>query len=189
MKQKTLKNLLSGISPSKIYGKVGVDVTNVADDSRKVKEGGVFVAWKGIKSDGHDYIENAIEKGVKAIVAEKINRKKLVKGILKACEKRPVELSDVEKAVLNGEDPIEAVKDSIKRHRPDEPFRIEGSDLLVQREYVKQTVKEAIGKDPATNLTSALLELYKSSQFSPLVFCRSYQLFSQAPQLAVSAGL
>ena len=54
MKQKTLKTLLSGLSPLDIYGKVDVDVSSVADDSRKVKSGGMFVAWKGIKSDGHD---------------------------------------------------------------------------------------------------------------------------------------
>lgn len=81
MKQKTLKTLLLGLSPSNIYGKVDVDVAHVADDSRKVKGGGMFVAWKGIKSDGHDYIENAIEKGVKVIVAEKINKKRTMEGV------------------------------------------------------------------------------------------------------------
>ena len=35
------------------------------NDSRKVKEGGMFVAIKGFETDGHKYIEDAIKNGVK----------------------------------------------------------------------------------------------------------------------------
>ena len=40
-------------------------------DSRKVKEGQVFVAIKGHTVDGHDYIEDAIKNGASKIIAEK----------------------------------------------------------------------------------------------------------------------
>ncbi|MEG1288171.1 MAG: UDP-N-acetylmuramoyl-L-alanyl-D-glutamate--2,6-diaminopimelate ligase [Bacilli bacterium] len=40
-------------------------------DSRKVKEGQIFVAIKGHTVDGHDYIEDAIKNGAIEIVAEK----------------------------------------------------------------------------------------------------------------------
>lgn len=39
-------------------------------DSRKVKEGQIFVAIKGHTVDGHDYIENAIDNGAHKIIAE-----------------------------------------------------------------------------------------------------------------------
>lgn len=39
-------------------------------DSRKVKPGDTFVALPGIKTDGHDYIEKAIENGAVKIIAE-----------------------------------------------------------------------------------------------------------------------
>ncbi len=40
-------------------------------DSRKIKEGQIFVAIKGHTVDGHDYIEKAIENGAVGIIAEK----------------------------------------------------------------------------------------------------------------------
>ena len=43
---------------------------NIKDDSRRVVKGDIFVAIKGILSDGHDYIEKAIENGASLIVAE-----------------------------------------------------------------------------------------------------------------------
>lgn len=39
-------------------------------DSRKIKYGDTFVAIKGLYTDGHDFIEKAIENGAKKIVAE-----------------------------------------------------------------------------------------------------------------------
>lgn len=49
-----------------------MNINNLQTDSRKVKNGDVFVALKGINSDGHDYINSAIEKGaIKIIASEK----------------------------------------------------------------------------------------------------------------------
>lgn len=42
-------------------------------DSRKVREGDVFIALKGTTYDGHDYIKDAIDRGAKKIIAEKGN--------------------------------------------------------------------------------------------------------------------
>lgn len=43
----------------------------ITADSRKVKPGYVFVAIKGEKQNGHDYIEEAIKNGANLIVSEK----------------------------------------------------------------------------------------------------------------------
>jgi UDP-N-acetylmuramoyl-L-alanyl-D-glutamate--2,6-diaminopimelate ligase len=43
---------------------------NIKTDSRKVNPGDTFVALRGIRSDGHDYIMDAIKKGAKKIVCE-----------------------------------------------------------------------------------------------------------------------
>ena len=43
---------------------------DIQTDSRKIKKGDTFVALKGISSDGHDYIEKAIENGASKIVCE-----------------------------------------------------------------------------------------------------------------------
>jgi len=43
---------------------------SIKTDSRKVKNGDTFVALRGLSSDGHDYIEKAIQNGATTIVAE-----------------------------------------------------------------------------------------------------------------------
>jgi UDP-N-acetylmuramoyl-L-alanyl-D-glutamate--2,6-diaminopimelate ligase len=48
-----------------------VQITGISIDSRAVQPGHLFVAMKGGASDGHDYIQKAIEKGAAAIVGEK----------------------------------------------------------------------------------------------------------------------
>jgi UDP-N-acetylmuramoyl-tripeptide--D-alanyl-D-alanine ligase len=45
-------------------------VTNVAIDSRDCREGSLFVAIKGERSDGHDYIASALEKGAVCVFAQ-----------------------------------------------------------------------------------------------------------------------
>ncbi|MBM4054312.1 MAG: UDP-N-acetylmuramoyl-L-alanyl-D-glutamate--2,6-diaminopimelate ligase [Planctomycetes bacterium] len=47
------------------------EVSGLTHDSRKVKKGYLFVAIKGHKSDGHDFVSMAREKGAIAVVAEK----------------------------------------------------------------------------------------------------------------------
>ena len=47
-----------------------IEITNVTDDSRKIKKDGLFFAIKGIKSDGNKYIPKAIENGAVCIVTD-----------------------------------------------------------------------------------------------------------------------
>ena len=49
-----------------------IDVTGIHSDSRKIQAGYLFVAVQGTQSDGHDYIENAVENGAKVIVCQKL---------------------------------------------------------------------------------------------------------------------
>lgn len=46
---------------------------NIQSDSRKIKKGDIFIALRGISSDGHSYINKAIENGASKIVAEEGN--------------------------------------------------------------------------------------------------------------------
>ena len=47
------------------------EVNEIRSDSRKVKKGDLFIAYKGVKADGHDYIDKAIENGASVIVYNK----------------------------------------------------------------------------------------------------------------------
>ncbi len=69
-----LEKLLKGLDVLKIVGDLNLDITNIHSDSRKIKEGGLFVAINGYNQNGIDYIDSAIKNGaVVAIVEEDVN--------------------------------------------------------------------------------------------------------------------
>jgi UDP-N-acetylmuramoyl-L-alanyl-D-glutamate--2,6-diaminopimelate ligase len=47
------------------------DYKGITDDSREAKPGFIFVAVKGLGSDGHDYIPQAVKNGATAVVGER----------------------------------------------------------------------------------------------------------------------
>jgi UDP-N-acetylmuramoyl-L-alanyl-D-glutamate--2,6-diaminopimelate ligase len=77
---KQLKDILYKVTIEKVVGSTVVSVNRIGFDSRNVGEGDVFVAIKGMISDGHDYISKTIEIGVNAIVCEEMPAE-IIKGI------------------------------------------------------------------------------------------------------------
>jgi UDP-N-acetylmuramoyl-L-alanyl-D-glutamate--2,6-diaminopimelate ligase len=69
-----LKTLLAAIPVREIIGPVDRAVESIAYDSRRVQRDGLFVALRGEKSDGHDFISQAIEKGATVIIAERAEK-------------------------------------------------------------------------------------------------------------------
>ncbi len=69
---KLLKDILYKVSLIAVSGDTNVLVNQVHFDSRKVEMDDVFVAIKGLITDGHKYIEKAIELGAKAVVCEEL---------------------------------------------------------------------------------------------------------------------
>jgi len=67
-----LKNILYKVTIDAVVGDTSVSINNIQFDSRKIVSGDVFVAIKGTKVDGHDYIEQVIEKGANTIICENI---------------------------------------------------------------------------------------------------------------------
>ena len=66
-----LKELVEGLDILEIYGDINENITNIAYDSRKVRNGTLFVCIEGFKVDGHQYIAAAVENGVKALLVQK----------------------------------------------------------------------------------------------------------------------
>ncbi|MFC7062909.1 UDP-N-acetylmuramoyl-L-alanyl-D-glutamate--2,6-diaminopimelate ligase [Halobacillus seohaensis] len=68
-----LKQLLENVPFESQYviNTMETDVTGLADSSSTVKSGYVFIAIEGYNFDGHDYIDDAINKGASAIIGEK----------------------------------------------------------------------------------------------------------------------
>lgn len=67
---KTLSTILQSVETISIHGIQNAMIEHISIDSRSVSKGDMFVAIKGEKSDGHQYIIDVIEKGVSVIVCE-----------------------------------------------------------------------------------------------------------------------
>ena len=66
-----LKDLVQDISYQILQGSVDREITELVYDSRKLTKDCVFVCIRGTKRDSHDFVEEAVEKGAAAIVAER----------------------------------------------------------------------------------------------------------------------
>ncbi|HWR95063.1 MAG TPA: UDP-N-acetylmuramoyl-L-alanyl-D-glutamate--2,6-diaminopimelate ligase [Flavobacterium sp.] len=69
---KTLKDILYKVAIDTVKGSTDIAINKIDFDSRKIQENDVFIAIRGTVSDGHDYINKAIELGAKAIVCDTI---------------------------------------------------------------------------------------------------------------------
>ena len=65
-----LSKLISKVDVKEKVNNLDLDITNIHSDSRKIKEGGLFVAINGFTKNGTDFIPDAINNGAKAIIVE-----------------------------------------------------------------------------------------------------------------------
>lgn len=67
-----LKDILYKVSLTSTYGDMDCEIAGICSDSRQARAGYLFVAVKGTQSDGHEYIQKAIDQGARVIVCEKL---------------------------------------------------------------------------------------------------------------------
>ena len=66
-----LKELLKNIEAVEIYGEIeSIDISKIAFSSLEIIDNSLFVAIKGYKTDGHKYINDAVNKGATVVVVE-----------------------------------------------------------------------------------------------------------------------
>ena len=66
-----LRDILQGID-CEVRGDAGVEVKALQFDSRRVEPGTLFIAQRGTKVDGHNYIASSVERGAVAVVCEEL---------------------------------------------------------------------------------------------------------------------
>ncbi len=97
-----LTQLLNSVHAIQVTGEVQRrDAADIVYDSRKVQKNSVFVAIKGYKTDGHKFLQDAINKGAVAVVVENENsipdefvaHAQIAKIVVKDCRKALAELS------------------------------------------------------------------------------------------------
>lgn len=66
-----LKNIIEGMDVLDVIGDTGVEIRSITADSRKATPGAAFVALRGGRSDGRDFIGDAVTRGAVAVVSER----------------------------------------------------------------------------------------------------------------------
>ncbi|MDE5774155.1 MAG: UDP-N-acetylmuramoyl-L-alanyl-D-glutamate--2,6-diaminopimelate ligase, partial [Muribaculaceae bacterium] len=67
-----LQRLIDVLQPQEVIGETNRNITSVRSDSRKVERDGLFVAVRGVTTDGHKYIPVVASAHVAAIVCEEL---------------------------------------------------------------------------------------------------------------------
>ncbi len=74
---KKLKDILYKVALVEVAGSTDVAISAVQFDSRRVTEGSLFIAIKGLTTDGHKFIAQTIEKGAIAVLCEEMPENRL----------------------------------------------------------------------------------------------------------------
>jgi UDP-N-acetylmuramoyl-L-alanyl-D-glutamate--2,6-diaminopimelate ligase len=67
-----IEDLLKGIDVISLNGDISGSVSAVEFDSRKITGGSMFVAVRGYNTDGHNYINSAVDSGTSAVICESL---------------------------------------------------------------------------------------------------------------------
>jgi UDP-N-acetylmuramoyl-L-alanyl-D-glutamate--2,6-diaminopimelate ligase len=65
-----LSELIAALPQVEVHGDPTVPITGITEDSREVKAGYLFIAYKGVWIDGHQFIAEALQRGAAAVVVE-----------------------------------------------------------------------------------------------------------------------
>lgn len=66
-----LLKILQSVEILSINGPVDISIEDISYDSRTIKDKSLFICIRGYNVDGHDYIDEAVKKGAKAIIIDK----------------------------------------------------------------------------------------------------------------------
>ena len=67
-----LKELIKEIEGLEIKGNINIEIRNVSKNSNDIVPGDLFVAINGANLDGHDFIKEAVIKGAKCVLSERV---------------------------------------------------------------------------------------------------------------------
>jgi UDP-N-acetylmuramoyl-L-alanyl-D-glutamate--2,6-diaminopimelate ligase len=81
-----LKDILYKVAIESVSGSTEIAINKMDFDSRKIEKNDVFIAIRGTISDGHDFIDKAIELGASAIICDTLPNS-LVKEVTYVCVK------------------------------------------------------------------------------------------------------
>lgn len=105
-------------------------IKNAVSDSRKVEEGSVFVAIKGEKTDGHNYITDVFNKGALAVI----------------CEKFPEKLTGICIKVENSVEAVQKAAEFYRNRLGEEGLKVVGITGSVGKTSTREFVAEVLSQ-------------------------------------------
>src|SRR5579864_444034 len=72
---KLLQDLIYKAGITDVIGSTTINISYICFDNRKAGQDCLFVATRGLHTDGHNFIDSAIDKGAIAIVCEDLPEK------------------------------------------------------------------------------------------------------------------
>lgn len=96
----SLKKLLKNVPIIDISGSLEIKIESFSDNSKQIKNNGLFIAIKGLTFDGHNYINNALTSGAIAIIYEDENWKQNNISIINSNPKCTFIRTDISRKVL-----------------------------------------------------------------------------------------
>jgi len=83
-----LEKILTGVECLSLLGNPDIEISGIAYSSQNVKPGYLFAALKGVKTDGHLFIADAVQKGARAILSEQTKPEDLDTNWIQVCRSR-----------------------------------------------------------------------------------------------------
>ncbi|MEQ9618193.1 MAG: UDP-N-acetylmuramoyl-L-alanyl-D-glutamate--2,6-diaminopimelate ligase [Deltaproteobacteria bacterium] len=65
-----LSDIIKGLKIKNLHGHDSLEISGISFDSQQIRDSYLFVALRGEKTDGHEYVESAVEQGAKAVILE-----------------------------------------------------------------------------------------------------------------------
>lgn len=90
-----LDTLLLHITYESVQGSQKREITDICYHSGKVKDGSLFVCLKGLHTDGHDYLTDALDAGAAAVVLEKGSTVRVGEDVILYTEKFRLRSSEI----------------------------------------------------------------------------------------------
>lgn len=103
------------------------EVTDITTDSRKVQNGGLFVAICGERTDGHQYIDNCFNDGALCVISEK-------------------ELEGQTNSYIKVKSSLQALKDMALLYRNNLDIKVVGITGSVGKTSTKETISYVLNK-------------------------------------------
>lgn len=67
-----LSKIMRGVPHELIAGEDSIEIEQICSDSRSVGKGDLFVALRGLVTDGHRFIDQALDRGAAAVICETV---------------------------------------------------------------------------------------------------------------------